>query len=496
MRMCFLIPGNKRKVSKLLLLGFFMINLCLGSTAKGQDQPTNNSEVKMLIERAIGKSYQLKVSESQIEKAKLDKSKAYEAYLPKVSAEASYTRLNDDLQFPEDLRNLLTGTETLLIKEQTAIKMASMQIPDAAKVNFTTAYNTGGPLDQAISQNLKPIPPIQEKNITKASLNAEMLIFSGLKVPLSVKAATHQQNAMILLSENEKINIISQVSTTYDKLAVLHQSIEVLNTTAQNLEEQKRFIEKAYTNGLVIDLNRQKINLALRQLDVKKIELESNLKLIYNRIEEMTGLPADSAALLKPQLTPWILAEFNGSSIDRPDIQALGEAILATDYKRKAEWADYMPKVMAYGKKEILKNDLTMLDPQWYVGVGLRWTIFDGLTAQNNAQQAKLDKIILEDKKQEAIELSDLNLKRIVYEIEKDMKLIETSKTQVKIAEDILDLSKKQFSQGLISLNEHLVSVNDYEKATLDYYQSIAQERAAVTDYLASSGKLTLDTLK
>jgi outer membrane protein TolC len=107
-----------------------------------------------------------------------------------------------------------------------------------------------------------------------------------------------------------------------------------------------------------------------------------------------------------------------------------------------------------------------------------------------------MDRKILEYRKQEALELSDLNLKRISYDIQKSTGLIHTNKAQVEIAEEILKLSQKQFEQGLITLNEHLTAVNDYEKARLDYIQAIAQERGSVVEYLAASGKLNLEIIK
>jgi hypothetical protein len=175
--------------------------------------------VKSLAQRAIAKSEQLKIRETMVEKCKLDKRKAYNAYLPKLTAEASYTRLNDDIVFPENLQQLLLGTQQLLIKEQVAMSMAPMAIPDAAKVNFTTPYTANPanpatqPLSAAIAQNMQPIPPIQDKNITKVNMSAQMLLFSGFKVPYSVKAANHQEAAYRLLGESEQMTIISQVTS-------------------------------------------------------------------------------------------------------------------------------------------------------------------------------------------------------------------------------------------------------------------------------------------
>jgi outer membrane protein TolC len=486
---------------KRIILMLCIVCVCITAFSQKKDVP-GLPDIKALAQRAIAKSEQLKIREALVEKAHLDKRKAYNAYLPKITAEASYTRLNDDIVFPENLQQLLMGTQQLLIKEQVAMSMAPMAVPDAAKVNFTTPYAANPanpatvPLSTAIAQNLQSIAPIQEKNITKVNLSAQMLLFSGLKVPYSVKAANHQEAALRLLGESEQMTIISMVMGAWDKIAVISQSEEVLDKTEHSLNEQKRYVEKAFSNGLTINLSREKINLAFQQLNLKRIELNSNKKLLFSRIEELTGYPADSAALLHPVLNEWVFDNFTGSSADRPDIKAIDEGILATNFKRKAELSDYIPKIMAVGKKELYKHDLSMLDPEWYVGVGIRWNIFDGFAASNSARQAKIDRQILQYKKQESLELSDLNLKKIAFDIQKNLELIQTIHSQVEIAEDILNLSQKQFEQGLISLNEHLTAVNDYEKARFDYIQAIAQERASVVEYLSASGKLSLENIK
>ena len=168
------------------------------------------------------------------------------------------------------------------------MKMQSLQIPDAYKVNFATAYTADATNPKApssvlagtLAQNYKDIPPIQERNVWKANLSAQMLLFSGLKVPLSLKAAQHQIIAMNLLTETEKSSVIKDVIQAYDKLAVISESETVLNQSLTMLNQQMFYVNKAIENGLAIDLQRQKVELSLQQLQVKQIELANNKKLL------------------------------------------------------------------------------------------------------------------------------------------------------------------------------------------------------------------------
>ncbi len=483
-----------------------MMVLSVVCVTTGYAQNTSNTAVTLsdLIAHSIEKSNQVKLKQLQTEKAVLDKKKAYNAYLPKVTLEGSYSYLDRDIRLPEDMETLLGATQQLLIKEQVAMKMQSLQIPDAYKVNFATAYTADATNPKApssvlagtLAQNYKDIPPIQERNVWKANLSAQMLLFSGLKVPLSLKAAQHQIIAMNLLTETEKSSVIKDVIQAYDKLAVISESETVLNQSLTMLNQQMFYVNKAIENGLAIDLQRQKVELSLQQLQVKQIELANNKKLLIAKLEELTGYNETDLLLIKPSLEPWMLKDSSISASNRSDIKALDEAIIATKYKQYSELTDYMPKVVAFGKKELYKDDLSVFDPEWVVGVGVKWTLFDGCSATNAARQAKIDKQILETKKNEAEELVGLNLKKLLYEVEKNTDMISVAQQQIKTTEKSVKLSEKQLKEGLTTIREHLLVINDYEQAQLEYIKMLYQQRASVAEYLDAAGLLNAESVK
>jgi outer membrane protein TolC len=457
--------------------------------------------LKVIIEKSIQESEKVKIQQFQTEKSTLDQSKVWQSYLPKITAEATYTHLNDDIRLPSDLEYLLFNTQKLLIKEATAMQMSAMAIPDAYKAGFSTLYTADQTkpatlaLSKAITENMADIPPIQAKNIMKANIQAQMLLFSGLKVPYLLKASSHQIQANKDLTDKEKSSVILEVISTYDKLAVVHQSEQALNHTETYLNEQMKFVEKAIKNGLATDLERQKINLAKQQLLTKRIELNTNRKLLHLKLQSLSGIPSEQFSRMLPELKPFEAKPMDKNIEQRGDLKALDEAIQATNYKRKAENTEYIPKVFAFAKKELLTNDLSTFDPEWYVGVGIKWTIFDGLTAKTNAQQIKIDRQILEERKNEAVELLTLNLQRATLELEKNNQLIEVAKQQVNTATETFNLTKKQYEVGLVASTDYLISVNSLENAQLELIKTIYQQRVSFLDVLDAQGKLSLENL-
>lgn len=429
--------------------------------------------LRQLIEQALGKSQAVGIQETLTRKAGLDVKRARQVYLPTLNAEASYTRLNDDIVFPQELQQLLLGTQGLLIKEK-------LNVP------FNTPLPPGVPL--------QPVPPIQEKDILKANINGQMTLFTGFQGPLSAKAAKHQQLAQRHLTDKEKSFVVKEVVSHYDQLAVVLQSEEVLAQTDRRLNEQKRFVDKAIKNGLATPLERERVELARQQLEAKRVELETSKSLLLAKLSQLTGEQPEVLAQLRPELQVWALAP-GGSPEDRPELKALDEGIKALNYKRRTELANYVPKVAAVGRREFIEEDLSLLDPLWYVGVGVRWNIFDGLAAANRAQQTKLDREVMEHRKREAQELLQLNLQKVQAEASKNLQLVHVAEQQVQTARRVLDTSQKQYELGLISLRDHLGSLTDMQTAQLEQLTAIYRQRLSILDLLEATGSLTPENI-
>jgi outer membrane protein TolC len=293
-----------------------------------------------------------------------------------------------------------------------------------------------------------------------------------------------------LLSEQEKSSIIKDVVSSYERMAVVSVSEDVISNTESYLIEQEKFVNKALANGLATDLDLQRINLAKEKLKEKQIELSSARKLLAARLSQLSGLPANELENIKPTLELFAYTDSVFSVNNRSDLQAIDHAISASDLNQKIQYTDYIPKVFAFGKKELITDDLSAFDPQWYVGVGLRWNIFDHFTAHQNAQKAKLDELILEDKKSEAVDLLNLGMQRAKFNLEKNQQLAEVASKEVEFAEKSYRLSLKEYQNGLIPVQTHLESINELENAKLNNIQAIYEQRMSVVEIYNITGNL------
>lgn len=416
-----------------------------------------NQEVKQLYNEAVGKNDTLQLYRLQKEQTALDIQSTRFSYLPKLAFTGSYTRLNDDIVFPENLQGLLMGTQSLLIKEKLGLPF-NADLPPGVK--------------------LQEVDPIQRKNILKANVNAQWLLFSGFKVSNGIKAYQHQQEAYNQLTARQEAKLWLDVSEVYDQMALVQAADAIIRSSEKMLAEQTRFVSTAIQNGLATPLERKRIELAQQKLDIKKLENQTNMQLLQHKMHQLTGTAEADLKNLQPALLPVAFTADQPASV-RPEIKALDEGIAATQYMQKAALADYVPKVAAFGQYELRDKDLSLLDPRWFVGVRLQWNIFDGLAARNNAKKAVLQRQQLEVQKKAAQDMIQLGQDKLKEDYLLATQKLTLKKAEIKLTEDTYDFVDKQYRNGLAGLTDVLDALNDIEKAKFEYQQALFDQRRA-----------------
>lgn len=424
---------------------------------------------RQLLNLALQKSDTIQLNQLRMQQVLLDEQTARLTYLPRLSTNVTYTRLNADLVFPQNTQTLLLGAQRLLIKE-------------AAGIPFNTALPA--------SVKLQPVPPIQEKNILKMSATSQWVLFSGFKVENALKACRHQHNALRYTDSKAAASLISSLAAVYDRLALLRAADSVLAASELVLAEQSRFVNTAIKNGLATPLDRRKLELAVQKLALKKAENNSNRIVLLEKLQQLTGAGYDQLQQLQPALEPLLLVN-DSLQQERPEISSLNEAILAATYKEKAEKSEYIPKLVAFGQYEFRDKDLSLLDPRWYAGLRLQWNLFDGFTARNNARKASLDKKAFTVQKQAVNDLLLLALAKAREEYRMANQRIQMVLAQERLATETLDLVQKQYRNGLSTITDWLTALSDLEKTRFDLQQAYFDQRRSAIQLLDANGTLT-----
>ncbi|MDR7132465.1 outer membrane protein TolC [Algoriphagus sp. 4150] len=453
---------NFRIISKSLLL---LIALTCTQFAYGQERWTFE-ELAGLAEQ---RSHQKSQMDSQLELVQIEKQMLKSTYLPKLELAGGYAAFRSDMEL--QTRSLLTPHlgSVLPALEQLPIPISPDIIPETSK--FSMGNNYWG-----------------------ANISANMVLFSGLKVPRYMKALEQKKSVVNAQKEMHSTELLLEFASYYDRALLIRQSEEVLVNAAERLDRQKLTAESAFGNGLIPRHELEKITLAMLKLEAKQEELANSKSILERKLSQLTGvkdLRLDQLEINSAERK----VQLDGGFEDRAELKALNSAYEAEQWKYKAIKSNHIPKVAAFSGFRYDQIGNVTIYPSAYVGVGLKWEIFDGLHTNHAIKKAKVEQRMLSERIAETEELLALAEEKSIQDYRQSEVQLKLSRKATEIADKQLEIAKKEFSLGLIKLSELLTAESDYQEAMLEWTQALYNQRQAALKVLEGKGRLSMDQL-
>src|SRR5690554_5802970 len=154
------------------------------------------------------------------------------------------------------------------------------------------------------------------------------------------------------------------------------------------------------------------------------------------------------------------------------------------------EQSHFIPKVALKGHYEFIEEYLSLLDPKWYVGVGIQWNIFDGNQSRLKSKKSKIESEIYRERIEEAEELIDLSIVKAEQAYQSTLQNSKIVEKEIELATDTYEMVNKQYKNDLASINDVLDALTDLEKANFKLQESLFDQRRAVTELLHAKGVL------
>lgn len=449
--------------SKQIYLSLFLL-LLAAVAARAQDSGTQVMNLEQCLEYAFEHNETLMIANLEKDKQK--------AYIGEIAADG-LPQINGTAELRKNLAVRTTFIPARFFDEDAA--------PDEQiGVQFGTAY-----------EGLMGIDATQ--------LIFDGSYFVGLRAARTLKELTSKDHI------KTKIDVAESVSKAYYSVLVAEEAHRLTQSNYHRLDSLLRETRIMHENGFVerIDLNRTQV-----EFNNIAAQLKNQQRLVeYSRqlLKFQMGMPleseisiADKPSDLSINYVEDIQVEADPKRRVEYDQLLLNQELARLDLRNNH--VQYLPTLNLIAGVGINAGTQTsselfsINDDNWfdysYVGLSLSLPIFDGLRKSHKIQQNRIelqqiDQQFRQLKKQINLEVMDTETSLL-----NNMNNLKNQQENMELAEEVYNVSKIKYQEGVGSSTELMDADNAYKEAQSNYYNALLETLLSKVEYEKALGIL------
>ncbi len=395
------------------------------------------------ISTALQKHQSLRISDAQVMMAEALYTQAMSAYFPRLAANISASRADEDRTF--DVQGSFALPQNL--------------------ANGLALINNGQPIN-SLPLNLKV--KLFDRDLARASINLTYPVFTGLKRPAILGQA--EKGVQIAEQGRRKTNldIIRDVKKYYYAAQFALQMEQLANNTLERFKALEDLTEALYQSGTSLkvkktDYLRTKTTTAL----TRSIANEASYarELAHEALGNAMGQPWDSSyRLADSKQVETITAELqelvDAAKNFNPEVQQLRLAVQAAEHRITEAQSDYYPMIGIKASADKLWNGfdegLVNNDNRdgWNISVGMQWNLFSGFETAGKVSHAKAHQRKLKSQRILLDEAMALQVKLQFLRIRSSAKQIQDTKTAAGFASENRQLNLRAYQQQMVETKD------------------------------------------
>lgn len=324
-----------------------------------------------------------------------------------------------------------------------------------------------------------------------ASLNASQVLFDGSVVVALQARKTLEELARLNVRRSEE-DLRAEVSKAYYNILVVYKQLDIMDKTYQDLLRIAGDIEKAYKIGMAEKISVDQAQVEANNLETEKIKLQNIYDLSVLALKYQIGMPLGDHIILTDTISEAMTnpADLLAESSSFDYTQRTDYNLLETQLKlnlldlKRYRWSG-LPSLSASGAYgfNYANNDFDKMFTEpylksFYLALGLRVPIFDGLQRRNKVKQAALTV----EKTRNTIEGTkqgiDLEQAQARTTLKNNILALENQRKNLTLAKSVFDLADKKYKEGVGSNVELIQAKTSYLQSQSNYFNAL---NAAIT---------------
>ncbi len=385
-----------------------------------------------------------------------------------------------------------------LAVEQSQEKLWETIAAGLPQIDATADYSNalGAEISIQFDENAPP-STIPIRPTSNFNLQVGQLIFNGSYL-VGVQTAKLAQKLSEKDLKKTKQDIISQVIEGYYLVLVSEESLKILRTNTENLQEVYRKTEPMVEVGIIEKVELDQLSVQVNSLDNAMKSAERQYEMSQNLLRVQLGVSADTGLELTQSLTD-IIQDNNVSTglassfapEENIDFQLMEVQEEMTEKQVSLQKANYLPTISGFYNftEKILKPDFDMT-PSHMLGLQMNIPVFSSGERRSKVRQAKIDLETTRNNKTLLEDQLSVQFKQLQFNLKNAIEGYETQKKNVDVSRSVYEDLKRKYEQGIISGLELTTADNNYLQAESDYLTSILEVLKAQNELNTLTGKI------
>jgi outer membrane protein TolC len=295
---------------------------------------------------------------------------------------------------------------------------------------------------------------IQEKNFATVSAGFVWPIYAGGKISGANQAANVNRNISKEELRHTEAALLTELVSRYYGLVLGQEVVKLRQKMVESIERHYHDASKLFENGMIAKVELLHARVAQNEAQRELKEAERNIEIIRS------GLAATLAQESLQSVTPVSRLFINKNIEDiaqwietakssNPQLKQIQGKMELVDIKHQIEKNAYLPTVAAMGNYHLADKNLSNYTPDWLVGVGLKWTLFEGMTRKNNIRASATIHHQVEYAEQKAKNDLTAYLTKLYHELQMQMEQKTELETTLELANEYSASTEKAFREGL-----------------------------------------------
>ncbi|MFA5327696.1 MAG: TolC family protein [Prolixibacteraceae bacterium] len=305
---------------------------------------------------------------------------------------------------------------------------------------------------------------IQEKQFAAVNANFIWPLYTGGKINAANKASAIYEEEAGLEKKQKQGELLSELATRYYGLVLAEQACKVREQVSEAMKKHLFDSQKLSEQGQIAKV--EHLHAQVANSDAERELKKANREVtIVKRALQNTMAVGDSSDLT-PASRLFILKNIEDEDSfiamalrNNPHLQQVDSKRELAATGVKLEKSNYLPTVALTGTYDLVNKDLSPYVPDWMVGVGLKWSLFEGTSRYRNLQAAKFKEDQVEQAGLKAEEDIKTVIKKLHQQLGMQVEQLEELDKTLEFAQTYVESRDKAFHEGL-STSTELVDAN------------------------------------